>query len=265
MNPEQIRTRGLVHLVVGAALAVLVGLIGSVVPEVPSTAAVAATVFALLVCLGPAVVGGLSLWIFDAESATRLRPWFVLVEGVVLVAVWPFLWTAYQLDAGPGGFDLVAAVALSVPTFAALVLTLFHTLTVHRFVAAATPPRLRSLGIVMLVVAVAAACGQQLVIAALPVSAARATFVAVLTAVVALVPIGLGVLLTRVRPGGAVNPRPFALAFGVGVLSVSAVGPALATGTALGVVFAALVLVSLLLPTIALLTLRAHTGVRQRV
>lgn len=75
MTGEQIRSRGVLSLVLGVGLAAIAAP-AKVVLLPAGDASVALLVISLLLCFCLAAVGALGLWVVDDASAVRLHRWF---------------------------------------------------------------------------------------------------------------------------------------------------------------------------------------------
>lgn len=208
MTGEQIRSRGVLSLVLGVGLAAIAAPAKVVLLPAGDTS-VALLAIGVVLCLCLAAVGALGLWVVDEASAVRLRRWFRVLETAMSVLVFPLFWALFGILWQTGlTWASLWATAFVVPIMVAMPFAGRVSYAVHVLVAGVIGPfelddastqRLRSLGILMVVVGGGVAVGALPLTLALPVSTERSVYFAVFVVFTAIFPVLLGVKLMRVR------------------------------------------------------------------
>jgi hypothetical protein len=275
MTGEQIRRRGLTHAVLGGVLVAWVVVFAATTEAANPSVLVAAAVSAGLVCLCPVAAGLIATRITGVASAARLRHVFVVLEGAGLAALYPYYWSAFNVEpvGMPGGFAPGVGLVLAVPVLIALVLTVSVSQSVHKVVIEADGPlvpdpgdgapaqRIRVLGTVLVTAGVALAVA--VVAVALTASQHQAIYL-VSGLVVTLTPAVLGVLLTRAPDVHSARRRNTG---GYVVIITTFTVPMATFGFEAGasvVLLAAVMFGAVVLVVSAILMLREYTGVWDR-
>jgi hypothetical protein len=232
---------------------------------------VAAAVCGGLVCLCPVAAGVVAARIADVAAAARVRHVFVVLEGAAMAIFFPFYWFTFGVEpAGkPGDFLLWAVLALAVPVVAALLLTTWSSRIVHRIVVEDSGPivpdsgggalaqRVRVLGTVLIVAGFVLSAGVTAVAFTAP---SNWLFLEIFGLLVTLMPVLLGVVLTRVKDVHSARRRNVGSYFVVPAASGFAVAKMGSTGAELGMLFGALIFGAVVLLVIALLVVRESVG-----
>jgi hypothetical protein len=274
MAGEQIRSRGVLALVLGVGLAAIAAPAKVVLLPAGDTS-VALLVISLVLCFCLAAVGALGLWVVDEASAVRLQRWFRVLEAAVLVPVFPLFWALFGiLWQSELTWVSVSAVAFVVPFLVAMSFAGRVSNAVYVLVAGVTGPfepddastqRLRSLGTLMVVVGGGVAASALPLTLALPVSAAQSGYFAVSVVFTAIFPILLGVKLIRVRNVHAARQmKPQMYIGGVSGISIPASRPVFGEFTSItasGIVLGAVLLVVIVLMVVAMQVWSGYTSV----
>ncbi len=236
---------------------------------------VAAAVSAGLVCLCPVAAGVLLTRVVGAASAARVRPAFVVLEGASLAMFYPFYWSAFSAEpvGSPGDVALRVVLVLAVPVVAALWLTMRISQTVHNVVVDADGPlvagagdgapaqRIRVLGTVL----VTAGAALSIAVVAVALTAAPAQGLYLVTGLlVTLMPVLLGVLLTRVRDVCSARRGNVAYYYAIAGAGGIAVATSGFGADVTRVLMAAMMFGGIVLIVIAYLVVREYTGVWDR-
>lgn len=277
MTGEQIRSRGVLALVLGVGLAAIAAP-AKVVLLPAGDASVALLVINLLLCFCLAAVGALGLWVVDEATAVRLRRWFRVLETAVFVLVFPLLWALsgvlWQSELTWAWLSMVAFV---VPVVVAMPFAGRVSYDVRVLVASVTGPfepddastqRLRSLGTLMVVVGSGVAVSALPLTLALPVSVARSVYFAVFVVVVAICPVVFGAKLMRVRNvHTARQMKPhfiFAILSGVSITASRPVFGHFTSITASGIVLGVALLVVIVLMVVGIQVWSRYISVGNR-
>lgn len=272
---EQIRKRGRVLTAVGAGLLAWVVVVAALADVGNPPALVAMAVSAGFVCSCLVAAGLVATRINDAESAARLRHVFVVLEGAALAIAY----LAYLSGCGTGVVDEAGEFVpwvmpvLAVPTGVSMLLVMWLSLVVHRFVVATGGPivpdagegapaqRIRVVGTVLVTTGVALSAAA--VVVALTAPMFQGVYLPA-GLVVTLCPVLLGRSLTRVQNVYAARRKNV----GSYLFVACAAGVLVATfgfrGTVNGVLLGAVVFVAIVLVLAAALMMREYTGLWDR-
>lgn len=275
MTGEKLRKQGIVQVAVGVVLVAWVVVFAATAEVGNPAVLLAAAATAGIVCLAALASGVVATRVVDVASAVRLRHVFVVLEGVVLAVFYPFFWSGFSLETpGPDGDLAVGAVlVLSVPVIVAIGLAFRTSWAVHKIVTEVNGPivpddgvgaplqRIRVLGTILVVV------GSVLALAVVPVTLSLSTPVArgfflVHAVLIALVPVVLGVKLTRVTDVYSVrrlNVQMWPVVVGpLGLMPATAYDKVSSMGSA--ALLSALMFGVIVLMVIAMLMVREYAG-----
>ncbi|MDX3663981.1 hypothetical protein PV646_42425 [Streptomyces sp. ID05-26A] len=255
------------QVVAGVVLLAWVAVFAAVADVANPQVLLASAVSGGLVCSCAVAGGVVAMRLTDAESASRLRHVFVVLEGAALVLFFPFYWFGFGVEpvGKPGTFAAGVVLVLAVPVVAALVIVVRRSFVVHELVPdsgeGAPAQRIRVLATVLITVGLALSAG---VVAVAAVATEHQVIVLVVGLLVTLMPVLLGVRLASVtdvhsaRRRNAGNYVVVPAAGGIAVFDFSSTtGPA---GTLFGVLaFGAVVLL-----VVAILVMREFTGEWER-
>ena len=220
-------------------------------------------------CLCSVAAGVLATRIDGAASAARVRQVFVVLDGIVLAAFYPFYWSVVSIEqvGGDGDLHAVSILVLIVPALVAFWLTLYISQSVHKVVLAAYGPivpdagdgapaqRIRVLGSVLVGVGVSLTVAA----AALALTSSVDGFQVFVVILMALVPVLLGVSLTRAIDVYSARRRNVIMYLIVtGSLGISSMGRAYDSGTVSAGLLGALVVGAIVLIVVAFLVLREY-------